>query len=77
MWSRLKKRTMDSMAGGTVCLASLWASAWAEGGGGKIPASSLKGVRRDVLMTLYNDRSFLAPLSLAEMAAQGIGIPPA
>ena len=71
MWEALGNKTVVCMAGGCLRMASLWASAWREGGGGKIASSRLVEVGHDELMTLYNDKEFLPAFRLqdAELAA--------
>jgi hypothetical protein len=59
MWDTLKQRTTRNIAEGCLRLASLWASAWAEGGGNKILSSKLGAVDRDALKTLYDNKEFL------------------
>jgi len=66
MWEALGKKTVTCMAGGCLRMASLWASAWREGGGNKIAASKLGEVGQDELMDLYNDKSFLPAFRLQD-----------
>lgn len=56
MFNDLGKRTTSCMADGCLRLASLWASAWKEGGGSKIAASKLAAVDREELKALYADK---------------------
>ena len=64
MWEVLKKKTMQNMAEGCLRLAALWASAWVEGGGGKITNAQLGPVERDELKKLYNNKDFLPAFRL-------------
>jgi len=61
----------------TATLAALWRSAWIAGGGDALPASSLTACTEPELKKKYNNPSFLAALSLDEMAASGTYEPPA
>ena len=56
MFNDLGKRTTACMAGGSLRLASLWASAWKEGGGGNIANTKLGAVDRDDLKALYGNK---------------------
>lgn len=78
MWDSLGKRTVSCMADGCLRLAALWASAWKEGDGNKIPASKLSPVSRDELKALYLDPDFLPAFRLTDpefAAALGNGSP--
>ncbi|HXG94006.1 MAG TPA: hypothetical protein VNN73_16800 [Blastocatellia bacterium] len=66
MWNTLGKRTTSCMADGCLRLAALWASAWREGGGNKIPASKLGEVNRNTLKALYNNKNFLPAFRLKD-----------
>lgn len=66
MWDVLGKRTVTCMAGGCLRMASLWASAWREGGGSKIGVANLVEQDRNDLMSLYNDKSFLPAFRLQD-----------
>jgi len=59
MFDTLGKRTISCMAEGCILLASLWNSAWKEGGGDKINKNRLHGVSRTTLKNIYNDKKFL------------------
>ena len=66
MWETLKKNTTFCMAEGSLCLASIWASAWKEGGGNKFKDSQLGTVQRNDLKALYNDKGFLPAFRLSD-----------
>lgn len=66
MWDVLGARTVKSMAAGCLRMASLWASAWREGGGSKIGAAKLVEVDKGELMDLYNDKTFLPAFRLED-----------
>ncbi|MGE5375519.1 MAG: S1/P1 Nuclease [Bacteroidota bacterium] len=66
MWDVLKDDTANCMAAGALCLASLWASAWKEGGGNKIKADQLGPVSQDALKKLYTNSSFLPSYQLKD-----------
>jgi len=58
MWQKLKTKTAERAADGTLTLATLWQSAWLEGNGKNVPTSALKAVPTQSLMKLYNTKSF-------------------
>ena len=66
MWDVLGPRTITCMADGCMRMASLWASAWREGDGGKIGVSRLVEQDRSELMALYNDKTFLPAFRLQD-----------
>jgi hypothetical protein len=66
MWDLLGKKTITCMAGGCLRMASLWASAWREGGGSKVPNTKLGTVDQQELMDLYNDKNFLPAYRLQD-----------
>ncbi len=66
MWEVLGERTVTCMAAGCLRMASLWASAWAEGGGSKIGNTSLVEVKHAKLTSLYNDKNFLPAFRLQD-----------
>jgi hypothetical protein len=72
LWAELGERTMDCMADGALTLATVWQSAWTEGGGdrnGHIGLDTCKTpVSRRELKTLYDDKSFAESKWLFEMA---------
>jgi hypothetical protein len=72
MWEALGERTTTCIAAGSLLLATLWESAWQEGGGGSIATNALRAQSRVRLRTLYNDRAFLPALRLHEMAVPGV-----
>ncbi|WP_375773183.1 hypothetical protein NR798_20590 [Archangium gephyra] len=67
MWEVLGERTCDVMARGALCLATLWESAWREGGGTKLPAHQLGPVETQTLLELYSDPAFLPVSWLRDM----------
>ncbi|MDX6612987.1 MAG: hypothetical protein QOD75_2173 [Blastocatellia bacterium] len=66
MFKVLGPKTTEVMASGALRLASLWASAWKEGGGGKIPAAEIGPVDKAALKKLYNKDSFLEAFRLKD-----------
>jgi len=68
LWSNLKDRIFETMAGGAVALAEIWESAWLEGGGQKISAQKIGVISGEALKALYDDKSFLPASWLREMA---------
>ncbi|HEX8847042.1 MAG TPA: hypothetical protein VF791_20535 [Pyrinomonadaceae bacterium] len=66
MWNALGAKTITCMAGGCLRMASIWASAWKEGGGGNIANSKLVAIEHDELMSLYNDKNFLPAFRLQD-----------
>lgn len=77
LFAELGERTMDCMAEGAKELARLWDSAWREGGGDSIGATKLVAVSKAQLRQRYERKTFCESLTLREMAARGIGMPPA
>lgn len=66
MWEVLGAKTVTCMSGGCLRMASLWASAWKEGGGSAIAANKLGTVKQETLMDLYNDKTFLPAFRLQD-----------
>jgi hypothetical protein len=59
MWEKLGKRTVTCMARGALCLATIWESAWREGGGSRnIKPKELMEFDKKELMRTYNTKSF-------------------
>lgn len=75
MWAELGKRTMDCMADGAVTLATVWQSAWTQGGGDGNGHISLdeckKPVPKKKLKDLYDNKSFAESKWIFEMAVLG------
>ena len=71
MFELVGKKTIACMAEGCLRLASLWASAWKEGGGNAIPTTQLVEVKRGKLKTLYNNPDFLPAIRLQDPAFPG------
>jgi len=67
MWDALGDRTVECVANGCLELATLWASAWKEGGGSAVSQQVIAPVSRTKLKTLYNTSNFLPALRLKEM----------
>jgi hypothetical protein len=68
MWGEFGERTAECMALGCLRLASLWQSAWVEGGGDQIPNNKLTEIKTSALRQKYENKSFLASLNLKDMA---------
>jgi hypothetical protein len=67
MWEDLGPATLDCLVSGTLCLATIWESAWIEGGGNQIPNSKLIKVSKTKLKNLYKKKSFLESNWLEDM----------
>jgi hypothetical protein len=67
MWNVLGARTMKTIANGARALATIWQSAWVEGGGNKIAVTKLVTVPTPLLQTLYLRKSFLESNWLKDM----------
>jgi hypothetical protein len=67
MWDVLGQRTVKCVAEGSVTLASLWESAWKEGGGNAIAQGKLKAIQPDRLKQLYINNQFVPSVRLSEM----------
>ena len=76
MWGPLKARTIKCFVKGSQNLATLWESAWKEGGGAKVPQGKLGAIDTAVLRKLYNDKTFTKAMWLDDMVDAGIGIVP-
>lgn len=69
MWDEFGARTAEVMALGCLRLASLWQSAWVEGGGDQIPNNKLTAINKSTLKQKYENKTFLESLNLKDMAA--------
>lgn len=72
MWDKFGARTAECQALGCLRLASLWQSAWVEGGGDAIPNTKLMAISESTLRQKYERKTFLESLSLKDMADQQI-----
>jgi hypothetical protein len=72
MWSVLGERTVTCIAQAALYLATVWESAWAEGGGSGIPASKLGGVSRSALRNLYMNENFIKSYTLRQLEEKKI-----
>ncbi len=68
MWNTFGDKTLDTLAEGCKCLGEIWESAWAEGGGPKIPRAGLGPIDPDLLSALYMNKDFLPSRALKSMA---------
>jgi len=68
MWQVLGPRTIQCLAAGVACMASLWESAWAQGNGDAIAKSKLRKQTTKSLKTLYTDKTFLPAYYLTDPA---------
>ncbi|MGZ3458811.1 MAG: hypothetical protein ACXU86_09955 [Archangium sp.] len=75
MWDVLGERTCECMARGALCLATVWESAWLEGGGAKLAASRLGEVAPEELYSLYSDPAFIPSKWLRDMVMEGEAAP--
>jgi hypothetical protein len=67
MWEEFGERAAKCMALGCLRLASLWQSAWIEGGGAHIPNNKLTEIRTTVLRQKYENKAFLESMNLSDM----------
>lgn len=67
LWNDFHVKTIDRMAEGCLCMADIWASAWKEGGGEKIPAAKLVAISQTALATRYRQKDFYPSMSLHNM----------
>jgi hypothetical protein len=72
MWDEFGERTAKCMALGCLRLASLWQSAWVEGGGDQIPNNKLTEIKTTTLRQKYEKKTFLESLNLRDMIESGI-----
>ncbi|WP_148714726.1 hypothetical protein [Chitinolyticbacter meiyuanensis] len=72
MWRELGEKTLNRMADGAITLATVWQSAWTEGGGdepGRFTESELKiPIPVELLKKLYDAKSFAESKWLFEMS---------
>jgi len=73
LWKHFGPATLATLVAGTVTLARLWQSAWAEGDGESVPASHLVAVGEAELAGIYGDPNFVPSLTLADLAAATSG----
>ncbi len=72
MWAEFGDRTAQCMALGSLRLASLWQSAWVEGGGNQIANNRLVAINKNTLRGKYTRQTFLESFSLRQLADQNI-----
>jgi len=77
MWDRLGERTVDCIADALLLLATLWESAWEEGGGNEegansIPAADLGEIGEERLRELYMTKEFIQSYTLQQLEAGDI-----
>ena len=63
LWDKLGDRTIDVIADGCFCLAQMWDSAWAEGGGDS-SITALDAIDETALEALYQNPAFLRSYTL-------------
>jgi hypothetical protein len=68
MFATLGDRTAARLAAGSLLLAQLWSSAWAEGDGASAPDASLVAVDREALVGFYRRRDFAPSFRLDDPA---------
>jgi hypothetical protein len=67
LWGAVKNATAACVADGSMTLATIWQSAWLEGGGNQIASAALVAQDKDRLKELYDDKSFLPAMSLKKL----------
>jgi len=67
LWAKFGKKTIAVMADGCRCLAMLWESAWAEGGGEKAANGTEAAFDEDALAEMYQHKSFLVSKTLDQI----------
>jgi hypothetical protein len=72
MWEEFGERTAECMALGCLRLASLWQSAWVEGGGDQIPNNKLVEIKTSALRHKYENKAFLESMNLQDMIERQI-----
>ncbi len=68
LWTDFGPRTIEVMAAGCICLAEIWASAWAEGSGEAIAKAELGHKEWPDLAVLYRNKDFLPSFGLSHLA---------
>ena len=81
MWEVLADRTVTCVARGALVLATIWESAWREGGGAKIADTRLKKIPAETtLKALYLDKTFVPAVWLKNLTDEelpGLAVPDA
>ena len=77
MWDELGERTVTCIANASLFLATLWESAWVEGGGNAtgaqaIPNNKLVAIDTAQLRELYMDADFIRSFTLPQLEAQNV-----
>ena len=67
LWNDFRAKTIEVMAAGCVCLAEIWASAWAEGSGEKIAKADRGHKSFEELAPFYRDKNFVPSFELAHL----------
>ena len=70
LWDTLKDDTADCMADGAHTLARVWEAAWLKGRAGKKSLADPSASDQDILMGLYNRRTFLPSFKLQELTSK-------
>jgi hypothetical protein len=68
MFDVLGDRTVARLAAGSLALARLWSSAWAEGGGADVPDAALVAIEQQELVGLYTNVAFAPSFRLTDPA---------
>jgi hypothetical protein len=66
MFEVLGKKTSETIAAGSFCLAAIWESAWKEGKGNSLATAKLGPVDRSELKKLYNTTGFVESFRLQD-----------
>jgi hypothetical protein len=71
LWNQLGERAVGRFAAGAMALATLWQSAWDQGGGDQgVANADLEEVPKVSLMALYRSSTFLPSLTLKKIAVE-------
>lgn len=61
------KETIQNIIDGCLTMATIWQSAWTEGGGNAIPNNKLRKISEQRLIDLYEDKSFVPSFNLDKL----------
>lgn len=71
LWAKVGGPTIVNINNGCLTMATIWQSAWIEGGGNQIPKKELVAIDQDRLIELYEDKSFVPSFPLDKLILKG------
>ena len=67
LFAKVGKQTIDNINNGSLTMATIWQSAWREGGGPKLKPNRVLAIDRARLIELYEDKNFVPSFSLDKL----------